>query len=196
MSNWQMHYTERKWKSMTSIIHSKYPWSPCKQMSGRCRTTSKRGSQCASCAVMYYWYNEERRRAYRAESIFPACKPKKCEQTLVHSGVVQNRAQSRIRGSVTNNNGFWIGWLDLLALLLQLQPIITAHNQWVLRTLSIPYWTTSVFSSTVTDLVLNYESVISSASVVRCWTLNSVQLLNPLTNDECRRTNDDSLTNH
>jgi hypothetical protein len=35
---------------------------------------------------------------------------------------------SRVRGSVTNNNGFWTGWLDLLALLLQLQLIITAHN--------------------------------------------------------------------
>jgi hypothetical protein len=42
---------------------------------------------------------------------------------------------------------------------------------------SIPYWTTSAFSSTVTDLVLIYESVITSAFVVRCltlhnWTLN------------------------
>jgi hypothetical protein len=37
--------------------------------------------------------------------------------------------------------------LDLLALLLQLQPIITAHNQWLSQTRSIPYWTTSVFSS-------------------------------------------------
>jgi hypothetical protein len=36
---------------------------------------------------------------------------------------------SRVRGSRTNNNGFWIGWLDFLALLLQLQPIITARNQ-------------------------------------------------------------------
>jgi hypothetical protein len=26
---------------------------------------------------------------------------------------------SRVRGSVTNNNGFWIGWLDLLTFLLQ-----------------------------------------------------------------------------
>jgi hypothetical protein len=48
---------------------------------------------------------------------------------------------------VTDNNGFWIGWFDLLALLLQLQSIITAHNQWLLKTRSIPYWTTSVFSS-------------------------------------------------
>jgi hypothetical protein len=40
-------------------------------------------------------------------------------------------------------------------------------------TRSIPYWTTSVFSSAVTDLVLSYESVTSSASAV-CWfTLHS-----------------------
>jgi hypothetical protein len=26
---------------------------------------------------------------------------------------------SRVRGSVTNSNGLWIGWLDLLTLLLQ-----------------------------------------------------------------------------
>jgi hypothetical protein len=34
---------------------------------------------------------------------------------------------SRVRGSVTNNKGFWIGCLDLLALLLQ--SLITAHNR-------------------------------------------------------------------
>jgi hypothetical protein len=51
---------------------------------------------------------------------------------------------------------------------LKLQSIITAHNQWLLKTRSIPDWTTSVFSSPVTDLVLIYESVTSSASVV-CW---------------------------
>jgi hypothetical protein len=52
---------------------------------------------------------------------------------------------------VTNNNGFWIWWLDLLALLLQLQPIITAHNQWLPKTGSNPSWITSVFSSTVSN---------------------------------------------
>jgi hypothetical protein len=50
-----------------------------------------------------------------------------------------------------NDNGFWIGWLDLLALRLQLQPIIAAQNRWVRKTRSIPYWTTRVFSSTVTN---------------------------------------------
>jgi hypothetical protein len=52
---------------------------------------------------------------------------------------------SCVRGSVTNNNGFWIGWLDLLEPLLQLQPIITVHSRWPPKTRSIPDW--SVFSS-------------------------------------------------
>jgi hypothetical protein len=78
-----------------------------------------------------------------------------------------------VRGSVTNNNGFWIGLLDLLALVLLWQPIITAHSQWLPKTRSIPCWTTGVFSSAVTDLVLIYESVTSSASVVRWLTLHS-----------------------
>jgi hypothetical protein len=34
---------------------------------------------------------------------------------------------------------------------LQLQPITTAHNQWMSKTCSIPYWITSVFSSSVTN---------------------------------------------
>jgi hypothetical protein len=50
--------------------------------------------------------------------------------------------------SVTNNNGFWIRWLDSLTFRLQLQP---AHNQWLLTTCSIPYWNPSVLSSTVTN---------------------------------------------
>jgi hypothetical protein len=41
---------------------------------------------------------------------------------------------SRVQGFVTNNNEFWIGWLDLFALLLQLQLIITARNQWLSKT--------------------------------------------------------------
>jgi hypothetical protein len=71
---------------------------------------------------------------------------------------------------MTNNNGFWIGWLDLLTLLYK-------YNQWLPKTRSIPYWTTSVFSFTVTDLVLIYESVISSASIIHSWTLNFCILL-------------------
>jgi hypothetical protein len=35
---------------------------------------------------------------------------------------------SRVWGSMTNNNKFWIGWLDLLALLLQLLLITIDYN--------------------------------------------------------------------
>jgi hypothetical protein len=35
-----------------------------------------------------------------------------------------------------------------------------------LQTRFIPYWTTSVFSSTVTDLVLIYESITSTATAL------------------------------
>jgi hypothetical protein len=48
----------------------------------------------------------------------------------------------------------WFAWriitgsgLDLLALLLQLQSIMAAHNRWLSTTLSIPCWTMSVFPS-------------------------------------------------
>jgi hypothetical protein len=54
---------------------------------------------------------------------------------------------------------------------------MTAHNQWLPKTRSIPYWTASVFHSIVTNLVLIYESPTYSASVVRwlalhSWTMN------------------------
>jgi hypothetical protein len=60
---------------------------------------------------------------------------------------------------------------------LQLQSIITVHNAWLYKTRSIPYWTTSVFSSTVADLVLIYESVTSTATALNddCLTNDSVQ---------------------
>jgi hypothetical protein len=53
----------------------------------------------------------------------------------------------------------WIYWHLLL------QSLITAHNRWLPKTRSIPYWTTSVFSSSVTELVLIYESVTSITSL-------------------------------
>jgi hypothetical protein len=69
----------------------------------------------------------------------------------------------------------------------------SSHSQWLSKTRSIPYWTTSVFSSIVTDLVLIYESVTISASVVRwlalhSWTLNYWPL------SSLRMTNDWRLT--
>jgi hypothetical protein len=59
----------------------------------------------------------------------------------------------------------------------QLQSITTVQNPWLPKTRSIPYWTTSVFPSTVTNFLLIYESVTSSASAVcrltlHSWTLN------------------------
>jgi hypothetical protein len=74
---------------------------------------------------------------------------------------------------VTNKRGSGLDDLDLLELLLQLKSIITAHNQLLSETRSITYLTTSVFSSTVTDLVLIYESITSSASVVRWLAFHS-----------------------
>jgi hypothetical protein len=56
-----------------------------------------------------------------------------------------------------------------------------SSNRWASKTRSIPYWTTSVFSSAVSNLVLIYESVTSSASVVRWLTLHS-GTLDSLTN--------------
>jgi hypothetical protein len=50
--------------------------------------------------------------------------------------------------------------------------IAANYNSSQSMTCSIPYWTTSVFSSAVTDLVLIYESVTSPASVVRWLTLH------------------------
>jgi hypothetical protein len=50
---------------------------------------------------------------------------------MIISGVmpfVDQFILSRVRDSVTNNNGLWIGCLDLLALLLQLHLITTTYN--------------------------------------------------------------------
>jgi hypothetical protein len=64
-----------------------------------------------------------------------------------------------------------IGYIDTFITITVI--CLTAPNECVSKTRSIPHWTTSAFSSTVTDLVLIYESVTSSASVVRWLTLHS-----------------------
>jgi hypothetical protein len=53
---------------------------------------------------------------------------------------------SHVRGSMTNNNGFWFGWLNFMALLLQSlrQSLIVSCY----KSRSIPFWTMSI-SSTV-----------------------------------------------
>jgi hypothetical protein len=51
---------------------------------------------------------------------------------------------------------------------LQLQPITTAHNQWLSKTHSIHYWTIRVFSSTVT----NDERQITAHTLNSSWITN------------------------
>jgi hypothetical protein len=109
---------------------------------------------------------------------------------LVSRDKIHNNILSRVRGSVTNKNGFlikWFGFIDIFYSHGKLKSITTAHSRWLPRTRSIPYWNTSVFSSAMTDLVLIYESVTSSVSVVRwlilhSWTLNPNHLLTFLPN--------------
>jgi hypothetical protein len=109
-----------------------------------------------------------------------------------------------VRGSVTSNNGFCIGWLDSLILLYNYNQLWQFKINDCLRLAPFLTGLPSVFSSTVTDLVLVYESVTSSASVVRwltlhSWTLNSIRLhewrMNDsrITKDECRM-NDSRIT--
>jgi hypothetical protein len=62
--------------------------------------------------------------------------------------------------------------IGFIGTFLQLQSIITAHNQWLSTTRSIPYWSTSVSSSTVT----NDERRIAA------HTLNSLTNASPWTN--------------
>jgi hypothetical protein len=73
---------------------------------------------------------------------------------------------SRVPGSVTNYKEFWIGWLDLFSLPLQLSLIsIRALNRWLPKTRSIPSWTTSIFSSTVAD-VSDYCLLLTNSLLV------------------------------
>jgi hypothetical protein len=82
--------------------------------------------------------------------------------------------------------GLMIGFIDTsITIVLHYNTIIRAHYRWLPKTRPIPSWITSVFSSTVTGLVLIYESVTSSASVVRwltlhSWTLNHNWILTDL----------------
>jgi hypothetical protein len=71
--------------------------------------------------------------------------------------------------------------IGFIASLLQLQPIITAHKRWLSKTGSIPYWTTSVFSSTVTDW-LGSDLRISYFFIFRCPLVNTPQLYTELLN--------------
>jgi hypothetical protein len=61
------------------------------------------------------------------------------EKTLQITCMLKQNILSRVRGFVTNNNGFWICWLDLFAL--PLQSLIRAHNLWLSKTRSMLSWT-------------------------------------------------------
>jgi hypothetical protein len=68
----------------------------------------------------------------------------------------------------------WIYWyLPLQSLLITIN--LTAHNRWLPNTRSIPYWTTSVFSSTVTLFRLTSRSLLQLLlSAVNIPQLNSL----------------------
>jgi hypothetical protein len=70
------------------------------------------------------------------------------ETRVRYLGIGPNNILLRVRGSVTNNNRFWIGWLDLFTACFT---ITLNYNQLEQLTIDdcltrpIPYWTTSVF---------------------------------------------------
>jgi hypothetical protein len=66
-------------------------------------------------------------------------------------------------------NGLWIGWLDLLVLLLQ--SLITAHNLWLPKTSYIPSWTT------VSHLPL-WLTCANDVCLTNPWQMNYVSFYN------------------
>jgi hypothetical protein len=87
---------------------------------------------------------------------------------------------SRVYCSVTNNNGLWIRWLDLLTHSFTILIIAINYNnsQWLPKTRSIPYWTATVFSSNATVLVLVYESLTCEWITICGWrTMNESVLI-------------------
>jgi mRNA-degrading endonuclease YafQ of YafQ-DinJ toxin-antitoxin module len=57
-----------------------------------------------------------------------------------------------------------IGFIDAFTVSLILNQLTTAHSQQLPKTHSLhSSWTTTVFSSTVTDLILIYESLTSAS---------------------------------
>jgi hypothetical protein len=133
------------------------------------------------------WVSEMPTKGVWPQTHFDMCKPIKVHGVTRHKTVIftytaaagdpkilQISIFSRVRDSVKKNNGFWIGWLDLLARLLQSLLITINYNSShsvtaqdslhsFLHHECLPY----SLSSTVTDLVLIYESVTSSKN--DCW---------------------------
>jgi hypothetical protein len=92
---------------------------------------------------------------------------------------------SRVYVSVTNNNGFWIGWLDLLT------HYFTAsfnYNQLQQLTINGCLWLASFLtgprvSSTVIDLVLIYVTLSSGLRMTIHWRMTSHLRLNAQWNE-------------
>jgi hypothetical protein len=92
---------------------------------------------------------------------------------------------------MTNNNGFWIGWLDLLALLLHLLLITIDYDSSQSVTAQDSLHSLLDYECLLfhcDDLALIYESATSSPSVVRwlalhSWTLNSLTNESSFTNE-------------
>jgi hypothetical protein len=93
---------------------------------------------------------------------------------------------------VTNNTGFWIGWLDLLALLLQLQPIIIVRYQWVPKTRSI---LTGLRASSLLRDWLGSDLRIGHFFSFRCPLVDTPQLNTQLLNYHLNSLTNESLMN-
>jgi hypothetical protein len=88
---------------------------------------------------------------------------------------------SRIHGSVTNNNGFSIGWLDLLTpsftITLHRNQYTIAHNKWLPKTRSILTWLR--LSSLLVCLLLTYEWIMNDSSGTTECVLSLSLILRP-----------------
>jgi hypothetical protein len=94
---------------------------------------------------------------------------------------------SRVRGSVTNNNGFWIGWLDLLVLLCttsfnykQYSAIADLHSLQftVTHALEISVSTSRILATDLKTgtITSNHHEVFLPFLVQSPWTVDSPEL--------------------
>jgi hypothetical protein len=91
-----------------------------------------------------------------------------CTEPMVTYGpMIHTSSNAMIHDYSIRPNHFDIVTYERFAWLIitgsRLQSIITAHNRWLSKTRSISSWTTSVFFSTVTHLLVIWESLTSSA---------------------------------
>jgi hypothetical protein len=129
-----------RWRTQ---VPPKYLWRATKL---HCATSQRTAVFTAAAVRSSYLTSECASHAYPAIWIWPSLRcpvPVRCSG--LRSCSLRLFISSRVRGSVTSNSGFWIGWLDLLVLLLQLHLITTLNNRWLPKARSVSSWTTSVF---------------------------------------------------